>query len=247
MDSDQHGAASGDPSPAETPLQAPAVPGPASVDAVSPEISKKKKKKEKVRSAWISFVGRIVAQILGATASVILGIYVLSSYKDGAAKAKATSGHVPREAHATSAEPSLAVLPFDNFSGDASQEYFVDGVTEALIADLARIRGLRVISRTSSMYYKGQKKAVPEIAAELGVDLIIEGSVVRSGNRVRVIAQLIDGRRDEHIWARSYEHTMDDVLAVQGEIATAIAGAIRDVVPGTAVLRQDGGGEPGQQ
>jgi TolB-like protein len=239
MDSEQPGAASGDPLPGEPPVQTSAIPGTAPTDAASPEISKKKKKKEKVRSAWISFVGRIVAQILGAAASVILGIYVLSSYKDGVDKARTASAHVPREQRAASAEPSLAVLPFDNFSGDASQEYFVDGVTEALIADLARIRGLRVISRTSSMYYKGQKKAVPEIAAELGVDLIIEGSVARSGNRVRVIAQLIDGRRDEHIWARSYEHTLDDVLALQSEIATAIAGAVRDVVPGTSVLRQD--------
>jgi TolB-like protein len=232
MDSDHSGAASGDASSGEPPVQPSAVPGPASPDGVSPEISRKKKKKEKVRSAWISFVGRIVAQILGAAASVILGLYVLSSYKDGLDRAKSAPTRVPREPRPAGAEPSLAVLPFDNFSADASQEYFVDGVTETLVADLARIRGLRVISRTSSMHYKGQKKAVPEIAAELGVDLIIEGSVVRSGNRVRVIAQLIDGRRDEHIWARSYEHTVDDVLAVQSEIAKAIAGAVRAEVGG---------------
>jgi TolB-like protein len=247
MDSDQPGAAPADPLPGKTPVHAPAVPGAAPDEAASAEISKKKKKKDKVRSAWISFVGRIVAQILGAAASVILGIYVLSSYKDGIDKARAASGRVPRELRAADAEPSLAVLPFDNFSGDASQEYFVDGVTEALIADLAHIPGLRVISRTSSMYYKGQKQAVPEIAAELGVDLIIEGSVVRSGNRVRVIAQLIDGRRDEHIWARSYEHTIADVLALQTEIATAIAGAVREVVPDTSVLRRHAGGAPAQQ
>lgn len=94
-------------------------------------------------------------------------------------------------------------------------------------ADLARTRGLRVISRTSSMYYKGQKKSMPDIAAELGVDLLVEGSVARSGNRVRVTAQLIDGPRDEHIWARTYDHTVDDVLALQSQIATAIAGEVR--------------------
>src|SRR5262249_55066100 len=147
---------------------------------------KRKKKKDKIRSAWISFAGRIVAQILGATASVVLGIYVLSGYKD-AAKGKVTPTHVSRESHApVSAEPALAVLPFDNFSGDATQDYLVDGLTEALIADLAQTRGLRVISRTSAMHYKGQKKALPDIAAELGADLIIEGSIARSGNRVRV-------------------------------------------------------------
>ena len=125
-------------------------------------------------------------------------------------------------------------LPFENFSGDASQDYLVDGITEALIADLARTRGLRVTSRTSSMYYKGQRKSMPDIAAELGVDLLVEGSVARAGNRVRVTAQLINGPRDEHIWARTYDHTVDDVLALQNEIATAIAGEIRGAIPGAS-------------
>jgi len=242
MDSDQSGAAAGDSLPGETPGQTSAVPGSPPADGAVPETSKKKKKKDKLRSAWISFVGRIVAQILGAAVSVILGIYVLSSYKDGMDKAGAATAREPREPRAAGAQPSLAVLPFDNFSGDAGQEYLVDGVTEAVIADVAHIPGLHVISRTSSMYYKGQKKAVPDIVAELDVDLIIEGSIARSGKRVRVIAQLIDGRRDVHIWARSYERTVDDVLALQSEIATAIAGAVRDVVPSTSVLRQGAGG-----
>jgi hypothetical protein len=125
-------------------------------DAAAAEIKKKKKKKEKVRSAWISFASRIVAQVLGAVATVILGIYVVSNYKDGADRTRSASTGASRERGAPGTETSLAVLPFDNFSGDASQEYFVDGVTEALIADLARIRGLRVISRTSSMHYKAQ-------------------------------------------------------------------------------------------
>jgi TolB-like protein len=240
MDSDQPGAVAGDASPDHTPVQTAAAQEPASADGASLDASKRKKKKDKMRSAWISFVGRIVAQILGAAASVILGIYVLSSYKDGVNRGKATAAHVAREPRASAAaEPSLAVLPFDNFSGDASQEYLVDGLTEALIAELAQTRGLRVISRTSSMHYKGQKKALPEIAAELGVDLIIEGSVARSGNRVRVTAQLIDGPRDEHLWARSYEYTVGDVLALQSAITSTIAGEVRSVVPGTSLARGD--------
>ena len=140
----------------------------------------------------------------------------------------------PGGARTLGAEPSLAVLPFDNYSGDASQDYFVNGMTEALIADLARVRGLRVISRTSSMHYQGQKKSLPEIAGELGVDLLVEGSVARSGNRVRITAQLIDGASDEHIWARSYEDKVEDVLALQSRIATAIAGEVRGAVSSSA-------------
>ncbi len=171
-------------------------------EAAAAAEKKKKKKKAKVRSAWISFAGRIVAQIVGAAATIVLGIYLVTNHRassDGEAAPRAA-----RTARAASAEPSLAVLPFDNYSGDASQDYFVNGMTEAIIADLARVRGLRVISRTSSMHYQGQKKALPEIASELGVDLLVEGSVAREGNRVRITAQLIDGASDEHIWARSY-------------------------------------------
>ena len=246
MDTDQPGAAAPDPPSADTPAQAATAPGPASADGAALDTSKRKKKKDKIRSAWISFAGRVVAQILGAAASVVLGIYVVSSY--GANMGKATSAHVHREPRASAAEPSLAVLPFDNFSGDASLEYFVDAVTEGLIADLAQTRGLRVISRTSSMHYKGQKKALPDIAAELGVDLIIEGSIARSGNRMRVTAQLIDGSRDEHLWARSNDYTVSDVLALQSAITSTIAGEVRAVVPGTSLARDDAArGSDGRQ
>ena len=228
MDSEPPAGAPGEPAPGDA--ASPAAASPAA-DAAAAE-KKKKKKKDKVRSAWISFAGRIAAQILGAIATVVLGVYVVSNYKaDSGAKSTARAA---RPARPAGAEASLAVLPFDNFSGDPAQEYFVDGVTEALIADLARIPGLRVTSRTSSMHYKAQKKPMPEIAEELGVDLLVEGSVARSGNRVRVTAQLIDGARDEHIWARSYDHTVNDVLTLQSEIATAIAGEVRGVVPSVA-------------
>ncbi len=122
---------------------------------------------------------------------------------------------------------SLAVLPLKNFSPDPAQEFFVDGMTDALIAGLAQIKALKVISRTSVMQYKEAKKALPQIAKELGVEGIIEGSVMRSDGRVRVTAQLIDARQDRHLWAGNYEREMTDVLALQSEVVRAIAGEIR--------------------
>jgi len=118
---------------------------------------------------------------------------------------------------------SLAVLPLENLSGDPEQEYFVDGMTEALIADLARIGALRVISRTSAMRFKGVRRPLPEIARELGVDAIVEGAVLRAGDRVRISAQLIDAASDRHLWGERYERELCDVLAIQSEVAQAIA------------------------
>jgi serine/threonine protein kinase/tetratricopeptide (TPR) repeat protein len=122
---------------------------------------------------------------------------------------------------------SLAVLPLGNLSGDASQEYFADGMTEALISSLAQIRALKVISRTSIMRYKGTTKPLPEIARDLGVDAIVEGSVQRVGGRVRITAQLIHGATDQHLWAKEYEGDLSDVLRLESEVARAIAGEIR--------------------
>jgi TolB-like protein/class 3 adenylate cyclase/Tfp pilus assembly protein PilF len=121
---------------------------------------------------------------------------------------------------------SIAVLPLENLSGDPEQEYFVDGMTEVLITDLARVRGLRVISRTSSMAYRNSGKTLPQIARELRVDAVVEGSVLRVGDRVRITAQLIQASSDEHLWSDSYERGLQDVLALQGEVARAIAGEI---------------------
>jgi serine/threonine protein kinase/Tfp pilus assembly protein PilF len=121
---------------------------------------------------------------------------------------------------------SLAVLPLANLSADPAQEYFADGMTEELTTELAQISGLRVISRTSTMRYKGSQKPLPEIAKELGVDAVIEGSVERSGDEVRISAQLINARNDTHLWARSYHRNLRDVLAMQSEVARAIAGEI---------------------
>lgn len=125
---------------------------------------------------------------------------------------------------------SIAVLPLENLSGDPSQEYFADGMTDALITDLAQIGALRIISRTSVMRYKQTHKPLPEIARELGVDGIVEGSVVRSNNRVRISSQLIRASSDQHLWARSYERDLSDIVALQGEVAQAIASEVRAAI-----------------
>jgi TolB-like protein/DNA-binding winged helix-turn-helix (wHTH) protein len=122
---------------------------------------------------------------------------------------------------------SLAVLPLENLSGDPSQEYFSDGMTDELITELGQIGELRVISRTSVMTYKGARKPLPQIAHELNVDAVVEGTVLRSGNRVRITAQLIRASSDKHLWAQSYEGELRDVLAVQNKVARAIAMQIR--------------------
>ena len=122
---------------------------------------------------------------------------------------------------------SLAVLPLQNLSGDPAQNYFADGMTEALITDLARIPSLKVISRTSIMQYKDSHKRLPQIARELGVDVIVEGSVLRSGNRVRITAQLVRGATDRHIWAASYERDLRDLVTLEDSVARSIAEQIR--------------------
>jgi serine/threonine-protein kinase len=122
---------------------------------------------------------------------------------------------------------SLAVLPFDNLMEDPEQDYFVDGMTDALINGLAKIGALKVISRTSAMHYKGTKMALPEIARELGVDVVVEGSVLRAGNEVRITAQLIEASTDRHLWAETYQRELQDVLRLQSELARSIASEIQ--------------------
>src|SRR5437762_1352467 len=122
---------------------------------------------------------------------------------------------------------SLAVLPLENLSRDPEQEYFAEGLTEALITTLAKIGELRVVSRTSAMQYKGVHKPLRDIARELEVNAIVEGTVLRAGRRVRITAQLIDAAKETHLWAESYERDLRDVLALQSEVAQAIAREIR--------------------
>ena len=167
---------------------------------------------------WRFIAAPLVAALLIAATAVLIAMRTLS-----------------RRAEATSSVPvvrSIAVLPLDNFSGDPTQEYFVEGMTDELITDLAKIGSLRVISRTSVMRYKGTKKSLPEIARELNADGIIEGSVTRSGNRVRITAQLLYGPTDKHLWAETYERDLGDVLGLQSEVAQAIAQQVRaEVTP----------------
>ncbi len=122
---------------------------------------------------------------------------------------------------------SVAVLPLQNLSAEPGQEYFTDGMTDELITQLAKIGSVRVISRTSSMQYKGVRRSLPAVARELNVDAIVEGTVLRSGERVRITAQLIRARDDRHLWAESFERDVHDVLTLQGEVAQAVARQIQ--------------------
>jgi TolB-like protein/DNA-binding winged helix-turn-helix (wHTH) protein/Flp pilus assembly protein TadD len=142
---------------------------------------------------------------------------------------------------------SLAVLPLENLSGDPSQDYFSDGMTDELITELGQISGLRVISRTSVMTYKGARKPLPQIARELNVDTVVEGTVMRSGNQVRITAQLIDAPADKHLWAQSYEGDVRQTLTLQRQVARAIAEEIhieltsheRDVLKSVKTVNPD--------
>jgi len=139
---------------------------------------------------------------------------------------------IPRSRHwlmgRVSKQPvqSLAVLPFENLSGNSSKDYFADGFTDELITDLAEQTKIRVVSRSSVMRYKGSRKPLPEIARELGVDAIVEGSVSLSDQQVRITAKLIEASSDRHLWAHSYERDRKDLFSVQSEVAATIAGLI---------------------
>src|SRR5207302_1634989 len=122
---------------------------------------------------------------------------------------------------------SLAVLPLESLSSDASQDYFADGMTDELISDLGQISALRVISRTSVMAYKRARKPLPQIASELNVDAVVEGTVLRSGDQVRITAQLIEASTDKHLWSQSYQGELQDTLALQSNVARTIADQIR--------------------
>jgi TolB-like protein len=119
------------------------------------------------------------------------------------------------------------VLPLENLSGDLEQEYFADGMTAELITELAKISSLRVIPRTSVMQYKRARKPLAQIARELDVDAVVQGEVLRSHNRVRITAQLIDTAKDRHIWAETYDQDLRDMVSLQGDVARSIANAIR--------------------
>jgi len=152
---------------------------------------------------------------------LVVGIVVLAAlWRSGWLRGGAAGGRID----------SLAVLPLSNLSKNPEQEYFADGMTEALIAELSKIRALRVISRTSAMQYKNATKSLPEIARALGVRGVIEGSVMREGGSVRITVQLIEADSDRHLWAESYTRDLKNVLALQSEVASAIAREVRVAV-----------------
>ena len=168
--------------------------------------------------------GRRHWRLRGAIAAALLvvaGIFVL------------TIGRFRESRSAPLAAPrTIAVLPLRNLSGDATQDYFADGITDALTTDLAQMEGLQVISATSAMQYKGAKKPLPEIASELNADVVVEGSVERSGDQVRITAQLIRAATDKHLWAETYERDFRDILGLQDEVASAIAGQVETQLGG---------------
>lgn len=149
-------------------------------------------------------------------ALLALGFFVLRRWR----QLDVTGSRVPRIS-------SIAVLPLENLSNDPEQEYFVEGMTDEIIMDLAELPGMRVISRTSAMQYKGTRKTLPQIADELKVDAVVEGTVLRVGHRVRIRTQLIYAPADRHIWAQAYERDLQDVLALQANLAHDIAGEIQ--------------------
>src|SRR5215472_14709839 len=171
---------------------------------------------ERAPSARGSRKRRVIAVSLATVA--LLGLAALA-WRNNVRTPASGSGPVHIE--------SLAVLPLENLSKDPDQEYFADGMTDALITDLAKIRALRVISRTSIVQYKGKRRLAPEIAQELKVDAIVEGTVMRSGDRVRITAQLIEARTDRHLWAETYERDLRDILALQDDVSKAIAREVK--------------------
>jgi adenylate cyclase len=150
---------------------------------------------------------------------------------------KPPSVHIANEALPLPDKPSIAVLAFTNMSGDRDQEYFSDGIADDIITELSRSRSLFVIARNSSFTYKGHSVDVKQVARELGVRYVVEGSVRRSGDRIRVTAQLIDAGTGNHVWAERYDRSIADIFAVQDEITTAVTGAIGSAVAGAEQRR----------
>ncbi|MDB5516602.1 MAG: cya2, partial [Tardiphaga sp.] len=140
--------------------------------------------------------------------------------------AASPSNEIPATALALPEKPSIAVLPFLNLSGDPGQEYFTDGVVEDIIAAMSRIRWLFVIARNSSFTYKGRAVDVKQVSRELGVRYVLEGSVRRAANRVRITGQLIDATTGAHLWAERFESTLDDIFELQDQVAASVVGAI---------------------
>ncbi|PYX40948.1 MAG: hypothetical protein DMG83_25350 [Acidobacteria bacterium] len=160
------------------------------------------------------------SRLAGAIAIVVVGLAALLAFTIHARSVATNQVNATRST-------SLVVLPLENLSGDKDQDYFADGMTDELIANLAKIRSLHVISRSTAMTYKGTRKPLSEIARELNVDAVVEGTVMRVGSRVRITAELVQVSTDHHLWADTYESQMGDVLALQNRVSAAIVNEIR--------------------
>jgi TolB-like protein len=190
-----------------------------------------KRKKKKVRSVWIAFVGRIVAQFVGSAATIVLGLMLLHKYQPTKTEAAATQPAKSADQTApisaltslTSDTLSVAVLPLHNRGSNPTLQFIADALTDVVTAEVARIPGIHVISRTSATNVRTEQLTLTEISSKLHVRYIVEGSVTHDRDRMRVTAQLIDAARDECIWSGRYDRSARDILSVEEEIAAAIA------------------------
>jgi eukaryotic-like serine/threonine-protein kinase len=155
----------------------------------------------------------------GVTLTALLFVAGLA----GSLRLRPVRGWIFGKAYAPYPIKSIAVLPLENLSGDATQDYFAAGMTDALITNLSKVEGLRVISRTSSMHYKGTHKSLPEISQELNIDAVVEGTVAKSADRVGINVQLVDAHREQHLWGRQYDTKLEDILQLQNDLASAVA------------------------
>ena len=217
---------------------------PVAAEHVGKAEKRSKRKAAKLRAVWISFTGRILAQFVGSAASILLGIVLIHNYKSPAqSPEKAALVHEPAAYQGRVARTSdtvghhrlsIVVLPIDDFSMAGPHDLFAPALTEIVTASLAERDSLAVLSRTSASQLGMRHRFVPAIARELGVDLVLEASVTRSATRVRVVAQLIDGRSDEHLWTARYERESGEILGLQSEIAAQIARGIDAAVSASA-------------
>lgn len=168
------------------------------------------------RGRWLA-LPRLASVVSGILAVAAIASGIVAHYGRGIAASKVGLGH----------DTSIVVLPLENLSGDKDQDYFADGMTDDLTANLAKIRSLRVISRSTAMAYKGTHKPLSQIAQELHVDAVVEGTVLRAGQRVRITAELVQVSTDQHLWADTYESQIGDILALQNRVSSAIVDQIR--------------------
>jgi len=179
--------------------------------------------------AWRQVQGKVPAKLVDdgehslKNIAHLVRVYRVELGSEGTAPPAATASQPVATVSSVAAKPSIAVLPFQNMSGDPEQDYFCDGLVEDIITTLSKLSGLQVIARNSSFVYKGRSVDVRDAAKQLGVRYVLEGSVRKSGNRIRITAQLIDAKDGAHLWAERYDRAIDDIFAIQDEITLVLA------------------------